>query len=142
MFLYPRQYVGFLDGRMADVAVVAFLPGHLAARMPTLSTDVRIGREYALKMWTQHHLGHSAFGLIQSIINDGWCTKSRENELDFLYVDLEGESKRYILGLKSARGGQETWITTLHVSNEQQIRRRVKQALASDRMVRGPEWSE
>jgi hypothetical protein len=90
MLLYPRQYVRFLDGRMSDVAIVAFLPGHLAAQMPTLSTDVRIGREYAQKLWAKHGLGYGCFRLFQPAIDDGWCAKSRDNGLDFIYIDTSG----------------------------------------------------
>jgi hypothetical protein len=86
MFLTHRQYIRFLRGGMMRVAVVAFLPGELAARMPTLSTDVRIDRDYARKIWERHRLGHEDLGLIQPIIDHGWCTKSRQNALDFIFV--------------------------------------------------------
>jgi hypothetical protein len=148
MLLYPRQYVRFLDGRMGNMAIVAFLPGHLAAQMPTLSTDVRIGREYAQKLWAKHGLGHGSFRLFQPAIDHGWCAKSRDNGLDFIYIDssrayidARGEPVRFILGLKSARGGQETWVTTLHPSTEQQVRRRLRRATDSGRLIRAHSWA-
>ena len=69
MLLYPRQYVRFMDGREDPSAVMAFLPGDLAAAMPTVSTDVRIGREYATKLLGKHGLRHAALGVIQCAID-------------------------------------------------------------------------
>jgi hypothetical protein len=71
MFLTHRQYIRFLKGGISNVAVVAFLPGDLAALMPTLSTDVRIDSDYARKIWEKHRLGHEAVGLVQTMISSG-----------------------------------------------------------------------
>jgi hypothetical protein len=141
MFLYHRQYIRFLSGGMVPVAVVAFLPGDLAAQMPTLSTDVRLRSDYAKKIWEKHRLGHEALGLIQPMINRGWCTKSRQNELDFLYVDDRALPRHYVLGLKAARHGQETWVTTLHPTNQREIRRRLQRARETDTLIRTHVWS-
>jgi hypothetical protein len=141
MLLSPRHYLRFLDGRNGPFAIVGFLPGDLAARMPTLSTEVRIGRDYAKKLWEKHHLGHGDLGMIQRAIDHGWCTKSRGNALDFLYVDTAGQPLRFILGLKSAYGGAETWVTTLHKSDEQQIRRRLRRARAGGTLLRAHSWT-
>jgi len=126
MLLAPRHYQRFLDGRNGTFAIVGFLPGDLAARMPTLSTEVRIGRDYAKKLWEKHHLGHGDLAMIQRAIDHGWCAQSRGNALDFLYVDTDRQPTRFILGLKCAYGGTETWVTTLHKSDEQQISRLLK----------------
>jgi hypothetical protein len=130
----------FLSGGMENVAVVAFLPGELAAQIPTLSTDVRIDGQYARKIWEKHRLGHEALGLVQLMINTGWCTKSRPNQLDFLYVDGRGAPKHFILGLKGAKRGQETWITTLHPTNETEMRRRLKRAKEKNTLIRTSKW--
>jgi hypothetical protein len=132
----------FLKGGMMNVAVVAFLPGDLAARMPTLSTDVRIDGDYARKIWEKHRLGHEALGLVQVMIDSGWCTKTRPNRLDFMYVDTGGgPPKHYVLGLKSAKAGQETWVTTLHPTNEKEIRRRLKRAKEAGVLIRAATWA-
>lgn len=132
----------FLNGGMINVAVVAFLPGDLAARMPTLSTDVRIDGDYARKIWEKHRLGHEALGLVQVMINSGWCTKSRPGQLDFLYVDASrGKPRCYILGLKGTKAGQETWVTTLHPTSESEIRRRLRRAKQMDTLIRTSTWS-
>lgn len=138
MLLYPRHYMRFLDGRGSEFAVVAFLPGELAARMPTLSTEVRIGRENAMKIWTKHRLGYWELGIIQRAIDHGWCAKSRSSSLDFLYVSPDG--KRYVLGLKAAYGGQETWVTTLYQTQEVKIRKRLSQANKDQALIRSHFW--
>jgi hypothetical protein len=109
--------------------------------MPTLSTDVRISSPYARKIWEKHRLGHQEFGLIQLMINRGYCTKSRENGLDFMYVDDRMIPKRYVLGLKSAKRGQETWITTLYRIDEQELRRRLKRAKKHGFLIRAHLWT-
>jgi hypothetical protein len=126
----------FLSGNFADVAVVGFLPGEFAAQMPTLSTAVQISSAYAKKIWEKHRLGHQVFGLIQPIIDCGYCIKSRKNNLDFLYIDDRSLPKRYLLGLKAARGGKETWVTTLYTIDEQELRRRLKRANKADSLIR------
>jgi len=141
MFLTHRQYIRFLSGGMKNIAVVAFLPGDLAAVMPTLSTDIRIDGDYARKIWEKHRLGHSALGLIQRIIDDGWVTKSRPNQLDFLYVHDVALPRHYILGIKAAKGGQETWITTLHPTDENETRRRLRRAREKNQLIRSHKWS-
>ena len=141
MLLYPRHYVRFLDGREGNFAVVAFLPGDLAARMPTLSTEVRIGRSHALKLWEKHNLGYADLGVIQRAIDNGWCTKSREAALDFLYIDSATPPRRFVLGIKAAYGGEETWVSTLHRSDEHQIRRRLRRAREADKLLRAHVWT-
>jgi hypothetical protein len=141
MFLTHRQYIRFLKGGFSNTAVVAFLPGDLAALMPTLSTDVRIDGDYARKIWEKHRLGHEALGLVQTMISDGWCTKSRPNQLDFLYVGGQGAPRHYVLGIKSAKRGQETWITTLHPTDEGETRRRLRRAKEKGLLLRGPKWT-
>jgi len=141
MFLTHRQYIRFLSGGIKNVAVIAFLPGDLAAHMPTLSTDVRIDGQYAKKIWEKHRLGHEALGLIQRMIDDGWCTKTRGNQLDFLYVDERGSPKFYVLGIKAAKRGQETWVTTLHPTDEKETKRRLRRAREKDAIIRSAKWS-
>ena len=141
MFLYHRQYIRFLRGQGPSVAVVAFLPGDLAARVPTLSTEVRLGRDYAKKIWEKHRLGHEHLGLIQPMIDDGWCTKSRADGLDFLYVDDRRRPARYILGIKGAKRGHETWVTTLYAVNEDEVRRRLRRANKEGTLIRSHRWT-
>jgi hypothetical protein len=87
----------FLQGGAGNIRVVAFLPGALASRMPTLSTDVRLDGDYARKIWEKHRLGHEALGLIQTIIDHGWCTASRPHQLDFLYVFNDPKPRYFVL---------------------------------------------
>jgi hypothetical protein len=126
---------------MANTAIIAFLPGDLAAHIPTLSTDVRIDGDYARKLWEKHKLGHEALGLVQIMIDVGWCTKSRSNQLDFLHVDGSwGPPRHYILGIKGTKAGQETWLTTLHPTNEYEMRRRIRRAKEKGTVIRAPKW--
>jgi hypothetical protein len=141
MLLYPRHYVRFLDGREGNFAVAAFLPGDLAACIPTLSTEVRIGRDHARKLWEKHRLGHADLGVIQRAIDNGWCTKSRNAALDFLYIDQTMPARRFVLGIKATYGGQETWVSTLHRSDEHQIRRRLRRARETDMLLRTHVWT-
>ncbi len=140
MFLSHRQYIRFLTGGLSNVAVVAFLPGDLAAHMPTLSTGIRIDGSYAKKIWQKHGLGHDVLGLVQQMVSTGWCTKSRPNQLDFLYVDTRSIPKHYVLGIKAAKRGHETWITTLHPTDESEIRRRLRRAREKDALIRTAAW--
>lgn len=140
MILTHRQYMRFLNGGPQFVATVAYLPGDLAARMPTLSTDIRMAGDYAKKIWEKHRLGHNVLGLIPTIVRDGWCTRRQSNQLDFFYVDQVGTPKRYILGLKASRAGQETWVSTLYPTDEHEIRRRLNKARKQDYLLRGHCW--
>jgi hypothetical protein len=131
----------FLSGGMTNVAVVAFLPGDLAARMPTLSTDVKIRGDYARKIWEKHRLGHEAFALVKVIIAEGWCTQSRPNQLDFLYVDTRGIAGYYVLGIKADKRGRETWITTLFMIDEKETNRRLRKARKNNSLIRTAQWT-
>jgi hypothetical protein len=131
----------FLSGGQANVRTVAFLPGDLAARIPALSTDILLDGEYARKIWEKHKLGYETLGLIQTIVDRGWCTKTRPNQLDFLYVDDRGLPKYYVLGVKAAQGGKEIWVTTLHPTSEPEIKRRLKRAREKGALVRTASWN-
>jgi hypothetical protein len=142
MLLYPRQYVRFIDGREGDSAVLAILPGELAARMPTLSTEIKIHRAYAIKIWEKHNLRPNDLAVVQKAVLHGWCTKSRNDSLDFLYVDpTTSIPRRLIVGIKSAYGGQETWLTTMYKAEESEIRRRLKKARKANRLIRSHVWT-
>lgn len=130
----------FLRGEHSADVVVAFLPGDLAAQMPTLSTDIRLGSEYAKKVWEKHHLGHDELGLIQTIVDNGWCTKTRPGSLEFLFVRDQGPHTHYLLAVKSARSGRETWIATIYRTNEQEVRRRLKKARKDGQLIRSHTW--
>jgi len=131
----------FLQGGAGNIRVVAFLPGALAARMPTLSTDVKLDGDYARKIWEKHRLGHEALGLIQTIIDHGWCTASRPHQLDFLYVSSDPKPRHFVLGLKAARRGTETWVTTLHPTDETDLRRRLRRARKRDELIKTASWT-
>jgi len=129
-----------MDGR-GQFATVARLTGDIAAWMPTMSLDVRISKEYVAKMFGKHGLKYEDLGIVQRAIDEGWCTKSRENALDFIYVDTRGQPRRFILGLKSAAHGRETWFQTLYMADEMEVRRRLRRAMERGKFIRGHQWS-
>ncbi len=128
-----------MDGRAGDVATIAFLPLDLGAHMPTQASDVRIRRDYALKLMQRHRMTYEKFLLIQQAIDNGWCFKAKANHLEFVYIhnDSGGGHKQYTLVLKSARWGQETWLVTFFRSQKQQLR--AKQRKGS--LIRGHTWT-
>jgi hypothetical protein len=138
MILAPRHFVRFLDGRAGDVATVAFLPLDLGAQMPTQATDVRIGRECALKLLQRHRLPYEKFQLIQRAIDEGWCFKGKSNHLEFVYVHYDGGFEFYTLVLKSAKSGQETWVVTFFRSKEAQLKGKRRRST----LIRSHKWTE
>jgi len=139
MILAPRHFVRFLDGRAGEVATIASLPLDLGAHMPTQAGDVRIRRDYALKLMQRHRMTYEKFQLIQSAIDNGWCFKTKANHLEFVYIHDTGAGshKQYTLVLKSARWGQETWLVTFFRSQPQQLRTKQRKGT----LIRSHTWT-
>ncbi|MDE2515163.1 MAG: hypothetical protein KGL12_03960 [Rhodospirillales bacterium] len=138
--LYPRHYVQFLDGRRGKAAVIARLPGEIAARLPAQTLDVQIGQDYALKLIRKHNLNYADLAMVQPAIDLGWCTRTRPAMLDFLYVTQEPFPRRFILGVKVARGGMEVWLQTFYRCTESDIRRRLRRAQEANALFRTHAW--
>lgn len=136
MPLHPRHYRRFLKGREGKSKIVAFLPGHLGAYIPTVTTDVGIEYAYARKIFEKHGLGHEALSLIQAAIDTGWCTRTRPGGLDFIYIEGLFNPRRYILGIKSVPRKPELWVTTLYSCNERELRRRLHLARKWGQVIR------
>jgi hypothetical protein len=144
MRLHPRQFIRFLDGRAGDQTVIAFLPGDLGARIPTLATDVLIKCEYANKLRMKHHLLYEHFSIIQPTIDKGVCIRSEKSgQLEFLYADQKIFGSRFLLVLKAANGGREVWLVTFFRTNDAQIKSKLRRAAQSGTIVRAAiddEW--
>lgn len=142
MFLPPRQLVRLLDdrcrgpeGERLDHAVVGFLPLHLGAILPTLSTDIRLGVEYARKLIWRHSLSHGEFAVISEMIADSYCFREKAAHLTLMGYSVRYE-RPYTLVLKAARGGTETWVSTFHRTEHQQLRSKVRRAAAKGLVFR------
>jgi hypothetical protein len=128
-----------MDGR--GHAIVARLPGDIAAWMPTSCLEVGITREYIDKIFVKHRLTARELDIVQHAIDKGWCIRPSDGKLDFLYVHNDGPSvRRFVVGIKSANHRRETWFQTLHRTDEEQVRRRLRQAKKSDCLIRAHLW--
>ncbi len=126
-----------LDGRAGDRAVIAFLPGDLGGHIQALSTDVLIGRDYAVKLLRKHRLGYEHFAVIQPAIDRGICIKSEKSgHIEFLYADQKIFGSRFLLVLKVAASGQEVWLMTFFRTNDGQIKSKLKRARQSGSIIR------
>lgn len=141
MSLNPKHYSRFLRGHEGNWTIVGFLHGDLAAWMPTLANDVRLGRHYAIKIWEKHNLSYSDLAVVQLAIDAGYCTQSRPSALDFIYVEPNGRQRRFILGLKTANNSAEVWVTTLYQCDEKELRRRLKRARSTNKIIRTHVWT-
>lgn len=136
MLLLPRYFVRFLDGRMGEKAVIAFLPLDLGAHMPTLACNVTVAREYALKLQLKHKLKYEHFCIIQKAIDFGYCVRHKKNHLEFLYIDDKKFNSCFNLVLKSAAERQETWLVTFFRCRREQIDSHLKRG----QLIRAHSW--
>jgi hypothetical protein len=134
--LYPRHFVRFLDGRMGTIATIAFLPGDLGAWIGCLVTEVKITHEYALKVFRKHKLKYEDFSLIELAIERGWCICPKKNFLELLYCEDRIPGRWFVLVLKSAKGGSECWIVTLHRLDPLQARSKLRRARQAGTLIR------
>ncbi len=125
MIIHPRHFVRFIDGRASDHVVIAFLPGHLGAHIGTLQTDVRLRRDYALKLLAKR-IGYHGFEEIQNTIDKGWCIKEDEFHLTFVYMKTSYKPEYFFLALKTDRKRSELWLVTFFRMKHAQVRRRLK----------------
>lgn len=132
--LCDRRYRG-PDGNHIDYGVVAFLPLEIGRYMPTLATEVRLGQEYARKIVTKHNLIWEDLSAIQDLIYDSFCIQEKIRHLLFIGFS-ESRQKLFNLVLKSARYDSETWVATLHRTEELQLRARVRRAREAGRLIR------
>lgn len=112
MLLAPRHFVGFLDGRYGTVQQIAFIPGEFTRLIGSLSSDLLIRRDYALKLQREHGLRYEQFQLIQPAIDAGYVLIDDKQQLVFLYIHNTREF--YRLAVKTAKMGSELWLLTFH----------------------------
>ena len=127
MLLKPRHFIRLFDNRYRDAtgerasyATVAVLPLSVGAYMPTRAPEVFLGVDYAQKLIRKHHLRYEDFVAISELIDDSYCIKEKPNHLTFMGY-RRGKGEAFILVLKAAKAGSETWVVTLHRSNSAQI---------------------
>jgi hypothetical protein len=144
--LYPRQFVQLFDRRYRNAlgapvpyAVVASLPLHIGRYMPTLATEVWLGQEYAEKIIRKHRLVFDDLIVASELIADSFCIKEKPNHLSFLGFSAS-RNHLYLLVLKSNKIGRETWVATLHKTEEQQLRSRVRRARKDGNVLRN--WEQ
>lgn len=117
VLLHPRDFVSFIDGRYGDeVVTIANVPGAYSRVIDSLSSDLRCGREYAIKLMRDHSLAYEKFLLIQPAIDRGYVKAVSNNgrqELEFLYYDGADPGLPYLLVVKAV-GRQELWLKTFY----------------------------
>ncbi len=127
MTLYPRLFVKLIDGRAGGVANVAYVPTEIGVFFSAQTHDVKIARDYAIKLMKTHRLAYDDLRYIQNAINEGYIFRGREPKyLEFIFVDAAGPYRHFLLVLKVARMGQEIWVQTFHRSDEFALRSRIK----------------
>lgn len=131
MYLHPRHFVSFLDGRLGAVQPIAFVPGEFCARIGARSPQLLVGLEYARKLKLKHALRYEDFELIQETVDDGWALLDARGdggrrELVFLYEDGRRAFGSWRLVVKAAAGGSEIWLKTFHRIQPEQLRNHLK----------------
>lgn len=115
MILQPRHFVRFLDGRAGDKVTIAFLPGHLGGHLQTICTDVSLRLDYARKLNRKHQMTYEKFAEIQKTIDFGYCLKTVDQHLSFLYFsDRPSKPAVYFLLVKTDVKRGELWLVTFH----------------------------
>ena len=132
----PKTIIRFLDGRMGDTISIAFLPLDLGAHMPTTQTEVRIERSYAHKLKDKHQITYFQLDIIQRCIDFGWCIKHKKNHLEFIYSADEEGKVYYLLVLKTAAFGTETWLVSFYRIRPKQIKSHLKRG----KLLRSHVW--
>lgn len=131
MLLHPRHFMRFLDGRYGSVQAIAFIPGQFARQIGVLTSELRIRRDYALKLQRDHGLRYEQFQLIQPAIDEGYVLLDDKNQLVFLYVHNVRDF--YRLAVKGTRQ-DELWLLTFHRIRQLQF----DSLLRRNRLLREP----
>lgn len=104
--------------------------------MQTLCPNIRLGEDYARKLILKHELKWDDLVAIEDLVADAFCFREKAHHLTFMGYSSSREGRAYSLVLKAAARGTETWVVTLHRTNEQQIRSKVERARAANRLLR------
>lgn len=136
MKLSARFLMEFMRGMYAPWQVIAFVPGDYAARIGCRSSDLRMHREYALKLRHKHRFRYSDFELIQTAINEGWVVIERGDLVFVLVVDSPLYAT-FALVVKRERIGDELWLKTFHRIDPVKLKRLLRNGEML-RVHRGP----
>lgn len=88
------------------------MPGEFTRLIGSLSSELRCGREYAIKVKEKHGLKYEQFHLIQRAIDCGYA-KLTGTDLEFLFYDNTTGGPPYLLVVKSV-GQNEIWMRTFY----------------------------
>lgn len=113
MKLSSRFLIEFMRGMYEPWQVIAYVPGKLTAQLGASTSDLRISREYALKLRHKHRFQYHHFELIQDAINHGAVVLERGN-LVFVYTVGTPYYATFALAVKREQGGNELWLKTFH----------------------------
>lgn len=113
MKLSARFLMEFMRGMYEPWQVIAFVPGALAEKLGARTSDLRISREYALKLRHKHGFQYHHFELIQVAIDEGAVVMER-GDLVFVYSVGAPYHATFALVVKRARKGEELWLKTFH----------------------------
>jgi hypothetical protein len=136
MRLHPRQFVRFIDGRLASPTTIASLPAELGVKMGCSSINIQITRDRARKIMTEHRLRYEHFSLIQRAVDHGWCVRFKDNQLEFCYDDDEVFGGSFVLVLKSTKWGTECWVVTFFRARPFYIRSKLRRATRTGTVIR------
>lgn len=125
MKLSPRFLMEFMRGMYAPWQVIAFVPGEFAARIGARTSDLRIRRDYALKLRHKHRFQYHHFELIQKTINEGWIVIER-GDLVFVYSFDAPYHATFALAVKREGRGDELWLKTFHRIDRRKLNRLIR----------------
>ena len=131
MKLSSRFLMEFMRGLYHPWQVIAFVPGEFAIRIGARTSDLRIRRDYALKLRHKHRFAYQHFELIQKAINEGWVLTER-GDLVFVLAADSPYFANFALVVKREAGGRELWLKTFHRID----RRKLERLLRDNEMLR------
>ncbi|MGQ0740794.1 MAG: hypothetical protein ACT4OG_00635 [Alphaproteobacteria bacterium] len=111
-------------GHAANVTVCR-LPLSVASFFDANTVEVKLSASTLRHIAKQHkHLFPKDILLIGEAVKRGMFVKEsqRPNRFSAWYQHPKDEKKRFIVGLKFARGTHELWITTFHRAKKRQAR--------------------
>lgn len=138
----PREFIKLIDGRSRTVggervrfASIVQLPLSIGSYLPTLSTDVLLGTEYAKKIVLQHDLKYEDLLEIPHLIETAAIIKEKPQHLSFLGQERNG-SRLFNFVIKSNVKRDEVWVATLHQIRMADLNRKLKRAQQSGNSLR------
>ena len=108
-----RTYRDLLAGRHGQPITVATLPEQTAILMSSTAREVKMARDYAVKISNKMLTWEDLFIAQDAIMHGYIFLGRRSNVFEFLYFQKKLQ-KEYLLVLKTARWGQEVWFVTFH----------------------------